>query len=143
MVIEYKVQIKAVLQARVVKNRMLWNYGIDVHRRLSRLLTRSSRCYKAQYVPNLVSSLYQSRRALYVLILPILIYRISVMQSIDFRGPDFNHNILTLLYVYVVLISQGACDMISLSRVLGMMETSDVSRPCIGFKEQRKPGEVT
>ena len=54
-------RIKAVLNARVVKNRMLRNYGIDPHRRLSGLLTRPLTCYKAQYVCNLVSSLYQSR----------------------------------------------------------------------------------
>ena len=49
MVVQYKLQIKAVLHAHVVKNLMLQNCGIDAHRRLSRLLTRPSTCYEAQY----------------------------------------------------------------------------------------------
>ena len=63
MVIEYK------LLTCEVTNRMLWSYGMDAHRRLSRSLTRPSTCYKAQYVHNVVSSLYQSRRVRVGLIL--------------------------------------------------------------------------
>ena len=39
MVEKINYRIKAVLHARVVKNRMLQNCGIDAHRRFSRLLT--------------------------------------------------------------------------------------------------------
>ena len=52
-----KLQIKAVLHARVVKKNILQNCGIDVQRRLYRLLTRPSTCYGAQYVRHLVSPL--------------------------------------------------------------------------------------
>ena len=60
---------------------MLQNCGIDAHRRLSRLLTRLSTCYGAQYILHLVSPLYQNRRVLSVLILKLLIGVITMELS--------------------------------------------------------------
>ncbi len=58
MVIEsHKLQNQSSFTCTCSKNRMLRNYGIDPHRRLSILLTRPSTCYKAQYVRNCKSSL--------------------------------------------------------------------------------------
>ncbi len=52
MVIEYKLkdQRSFTPHACVANNRMLQSCGIDAQRCLSRLLTRPSTCYKAQYV---------------------------------------------------------------------------------------------
>ncbi len=81
MVVEFKLEIKAILHARVVQNRMLQNCGIDAHRRLSKLLARSSTCYEAQYVRHLISSLYQNRKVLQVLILLLLIEEIRAIYD--------------------------------------------------------------
>ncbi len=72
MVIEYKLQNQSSLRAHVVKNRMLRNYGIDAHRRLSRQLTRPSTYYNAQYLFSLPSVLEQKSASLwFALILAI------------------------------------------------------------------------
>ncbi len=78
MVVEWKLQIKAVSHARVVQNYLLQNCGIDAHTRLSRLLTRPWTCSEAQYVCHLVSSLNENRRVLPGLIMLLLIWRYTI-----------------------------------------------------------------
>ncbi len=75
-----KLQIKAILHARQVQNCMQ-NCGLDAHRCLSRLFTRPSTCYEAQYVCRLISPLNPNRRVLSGLILLLLIWGLSAIRS--------------------------------------------------------------